>query len=147
MRWKILEVPDITSMPTGRPLPATRTDHLGVSDLGVNRKDRAICAVSGCAKPLRQQLGVETSCHGAHPFRLYAKCRSYAAKHHTMCVGAKIVCRLTVRWPVSDVSGRNLLKVYWSSLPAGGGAVVSGRDAVPVRSGKMFKDECVGGGR
>ncbi len=95
MRWKILEVPDITSMPTGRPLPATRTDHLGINDLCVNRKYRAICAVSSCAKPFRQQPGVETSCHGAHPFRLYAKCRGYAAKHHTMCVRANFACRST----------------------------------------------------
>ena len=69
MRWKILEVPDIASMPTGRPLPATRTDHFGVNDLCVNRKDRAIWAVSNCKNSLRQQPGVVTSFHGAHPLQ------------------------------------------------------------------------------
>jgi hypothetical protein len=69
MRWKIHKVPDITSMPTGRPLSAARTDYFRVHNFCVNREDRAVHAVSGSAKPFRQQLGVETPCHDDHPLQ------------------------------------------------------------------------------
>ena len=66
MRWKVLEVPDVTSVLTSRPLSATRANHFCARNLCVNREGRAAHVISGGAKPFRQQLGVKTLCHGDH---------------------------------------------------------------------------------